>query len=191
MSDWKTLEGSPVHDIYEAIKDEHATITSSGGVLIAYIGTDGQNLGNKGTSFVQCVALHHFHRYDENTIGKGGRVFYLRHVEKRYQVRSKRLLREAELSINLAQKLEPIFTELDIPFEVHADVNSYAGKRNENKSHEVHDVVKGWIESMGWTCKTKPDAFVASIVADKHTRGIWNPEGKKPLPKVRDGKKRV
>jgi len=106
-------------------------------------------------------------------------VFYIRFIERRYHNRNKRLLREAELAVNLGQKLEPLFTELKIPFEVHADVNSYAGDHGENLSNEVHDTVKGWIESMGWVCRTKPEAFVASIVADRHTRGVRPKNGKK------------
>lgn len=183
MADWKTLEGDEVEDIQLAIRKENQLALDSGGVIIAYIGTDGQNLGNRGTSFVQCVALH---RYDDCASGKGGRVFYIRHIEKRYENRQQRLLREAEISIKLAQSLEPLFSELDIPFEVHADVNSYAGDRKQNKSHEVHDVVHGWISSMGWVCKTKPDAFVASIVADRHTRGT-RPKKGRPFGKRKKG----
>lgn len=184
MSQWMTLEGELIDDIYEAIRIEKIKSLDSNGTIIAYIGCDGQNLGTRGTSFVQCVAIH---RYDDCASGKGGRVFYIRHVERHYKSRQRRLLREAEVAINLAQKLEPLFTELDIPFEVHADVNSYAGKNNENKSHEVHDAIKGWIESMGWVCKTKPQAFVASIVCDRHTRGV-RPKRERPFGKRKRGK---
>jgi len=184
MAGWKTLEGVPIEDVFEAIKIENQLALDIGGMVIAYIGTDGQNLGNRGTSFVQCVAIH---KYDDCAIGKGGRVFYIRHIERRYENRQRRLLREAEIAINLAQKLEPLFTELEIPFEVHADVNSYAGPNGENKSNEVHDAVKGWVESFGWICRTKPDAFVASIVADRHTRGI-KPKKKKPFGKRKKDK---
>jgi predicted RNase H-related nuclease YkuK (DUF458 family) len=169
MSDWKTLEGSHVENIYEEIRKEVMMNDEVGGMTFAYIGCDGQNIGQKYTSFVQCVALH---KFNDTGIGKGGRVYYIRHLEKRYWNRNQRLLREAEISINLAQKLEPLFTELDIPFEVHADVNSDPGKGNKNKSNEVHDMVKGWISSMGFVCKTKPQAFVASIICDRHTRGV-------------------
>lgn len=176
MSDWRTLEGTPIDDLFDAIREENKLTSDAGGVLMAYIGTDGQNLGTRGTSFVQCVALH---RYDDCSAGKGGRVFYIRFIERMYENRNKRLLREAELAINLAQTLEPLFTELRIPFEVHFDVNSYAGDHGENLSNAVHDTVKGWGESMGFVCRTKPEAFVASIVADRHTRGVRPVGGKK------------
>ena len=153
-------------------------------MLVAYVGSDGQNLGTRGTSFVQCVALH---RYDDCATGKGGRVFYIRHVERHYTDRSSRLMREVEISINLTEKLAPLFEELDIPFEVHVDVNSVPGPNGENKSYTVHDAAKGWVESHGWVCKTKPDAFVASIIADRHTRGT-KPKRGRPFGKRKRGK---
>jgi len=183
INGWKTLEGEPVNDIEQAIRETHQIAQVTGGFVFAYIGTDSQNLGQRFTSMVQCVALH---RYDVNCIGKGGRVFYIRHLENRHDNRQRRLLREAEISVKLAQRLEPLFTELDIPFEVHADVNSDPGLHNENKSNEVHDAVKGWVEgTLHVPCVTKPNAFVASICADKHTRGVKKPRAfpKKTLPK--------
>jgi predicted RNase H-related nuclease YkuK (DUF458 family) len=183
MGDWRTLEGDPVDDLYEAIRVENKLANDSGGMLMAYIGCDGQNLGTRGTSFVQCVALH---RYDDCATGKGGRVFYIRFIERRYTNRQKRLLREAELAINLALTLKPLLQESNIPFEVHFDVNSYVGDHGENLSNDVHDVVKGWGESLGLPCKTKPEAFVASIVADRHTRGV-RPKGNKRYGKRKLG----
>jgi predicted RNase H-related nuclease YkuK (DUF458 family) len=167
MSDWHTLDGLDIPDIHEAIRNENKLVSDIGGMILAYIGTDSQNLGSKGTAFVQCVALH---KYDDCAVGKGGRVFYIKFIERKHTNRNVRLLREAELSINLAQKLQPLFDELKIPFEVHLDVNSYAGKRGENLSNEVHDQAKGWVESVGFVCRTKPDAVISSIVADRMTK---------------------
>lgn len=164
MSDWHTLNGDDIPDVFEAIRDENKAVSDAGGMILAYIGTDSQNLGPKGTSFVQCVALH---KYDDCMAGKGGRVFYIKFIERKHTSRNVRLLREAELSINLAQKLQPLFDELKIPFEVHLDINSYAGKNGENLSNEVHDRAKGWVESVGFLCRTKPSAFAASIISDR------------------------
>ncbi len=167
---WKTLDGQNVEDVYEAIRQTYLdAVERNSGAVFAYIGTDSQNIGQKFTSFVQCIALHTF---DDTGIGKGGRVFYIRHLESRHRNRNKRLLREIEISVTLAQKIEPIFSELDIPFEIHADINSDPGNDNQNKSHEVHDAAVGWIAGMGWEVRTKPQAFVASIIADRHVRGV-------------------
>lgn len=162
---WKTLEGKPIENIFSAIRSD---VESFNGTFFAYIGTDSQTIpGKSRTDFVQCVALH---KYNENGIGKGGRVYYIKFPEKMYVSMHKRLFREAELAIKLGKKMEPLFDELGIEFEVHCDVNSYAGKDNENKSNSVHDSVKGWVESMGWVCKTKPNAVIGSIVADRMTK---------------------
>ena len=179
MAQWKTLEGIQIENLQDEIRSANQIALDNNGMIFAYIGTDGQNLGKRGTSFVQCVALHIF---DDCAIGKGGRVFYIRHMERFYENRPQRLLREAEISINLTQSLEPLFTELDIPFEVHIDVNSVPGENNKNKSYEIHDAAKGWVESMGWECKTKPYAWLASIVCDKHTRGM-KPKKNRPFGK--------
>jgi len=74
---WKTLEGVPVEDIYDAIRND---VESFNGTFFAYIGTDSQTIPSKGiTVFVQCVAIH---KCDENGIGKGGRVYYIKFPEK-------------------------------------------------------------------------------------------------------------
>lgn len=169
MASWRTLEGENIPDIYQALETEILDAYEHGDDIIAYVGTDSQNLGKKFTSFVQCIALH---RIRETGTGAGGRVFFVRHLESRYVNRNKRLLREAELSIKLTQKIEPILAKHKVSFEVHADVNSNPGPNNENKSNEVCATVFGWISGMGWVCKVKPHAFVSSIIADRHTRGL-------------------
>lgn len=172
MSQWKTLSGHNVDSIYDALKDTFKYAHDKGYGCFAYVGTDSQNSGHM-TSFVQVVAVHIIR---DTGRGDGGRVFYVRHTEKRYSSRRDRLLREAELSINLAQKILPVCEEWGIDFEIHADVNSNPGLNNENKSYEVHDAVKGWVQGMGFVCKTKPDAIISSIVADYHVRGVRTPK---------------
>ncbi len=165
MADWRTLENEPIEDVYEAIKEEQYAADSMGGQLYAYFGTDGQNLGNRGTSFVQCIVLH---IHNESGIGKGARCFYIRHIERKHEVRFTRLLREAEVTIKLMNKVSPLFDELDIPWEVHVDINS----NPRWASYEAYKVCKGWFEGLGVSAVFKPHAWVASIVADRHTRGV-------------------
>lgn len=168
-NNWKTLHGEPIPDIYHTIRDEVEKADENGWTIFAYVGTDGQDIGSKFTRFVQCIAIR---RFDSVGVGKGGRVFYIRHMESRYWDMSTKLLREAELSINLAQKISPLFDELGVPFEVHADVNSYCGNDQQNKSNKIHDAVKGWVTGLGYKCKTKPYSFVATHAADRLTRSV-------------------
>lgn len=168
---WKTLHGEKIESIYDELARVFSETYDKDYDCLVYVGCDSQNLGSK-TSFVQVVAVHILR---DTGRGDGGRVYYIRHLERRYKSRRERLLREAELSISLAQKINPVCEEHGIDFEVHADVHSSPGKNGENKSHEVHDAVHGWISGMGFRCVTKPGAFVASIVADRHTRGVKTP----------------
>lgn len=171
MSKWKTLNGAKIESVYDKLEETFKYAYDNNYDCVVYIGCDSQNIGTK-TSFVQVVAVHIIR---DSGRGDGGRVFYVRHVEKRYESRRNRLLREAELSIKLAQKINPVCEKWGINFEVHADVNSDPGINNENKSYEVHDAYLGWVRGMGYKCKSKPDAWVASIVADRHVRGFREP----------------
>jgi predicted RNase H-related nuclease YkuK (DUF458 family) len=177
---WKTLDGARIESIYDQLRETFQEAYDNDEDCMVYVGTDSQNM-SRNTSFVQVVAVHIFR---STGTGSGGRVFYVRHLERRYTNRRERLLREAELSINLAQKINPVCEEYGIDFEVHADVHSSPGANGENKSYEVHDAVKGWIQGLGYECVTKPGAFVASIVADRHTRGV---RSHRPLRKSKTG----
>jgi predicted RNase H-related nuclease YkuK (DUF458 family) len=186
MADWQTLENSPIENIHEAIRDHKDAADARGGQLVAYFGTDGQNLGRKATSFVQCVVLHMINDQD---IGNGARVFYIRHTERRYGVRFTRLMREAEITIKLMNKVSPLFDELGIPWEVHVDINS----NPRWASYEAYKACKGWFEGFGVKAVFKPNAWVASIVADRHTRGVkpkkGRPFGKRKQTKLELGKR--
>lgn len=161
---WRTLSGTErIEDIYEQLRIEFTDPRWASSKV--FVGCDSQNIGKSHTSFVQVVCVHHI---DEAGTGKGGRVFFIRHIERRYKSLMQRLLREAEIVIKLAQVIEPICSEYGIEFEVHADVNP---KKTEG-SYVAFNSVKGWIESMGYVCHTKPSAWAASIVADVHVRGI-------------------
>jgi hypothetical protein len=161
---WRTLSGiAQIDDIYEQLRIEFTDPRWAKSKV--YVGCDSQNLGKSNTSFVQVVCVHH---WDASGMGKGGRVFFIRHIERRYKSLFQRLLREAEISIKLAQVIQPICSEFEVDFEVHADVNP---KRTEG-SYIAYNSVKGWIESMGFECHTKPSSWAASIVADVHVRGI-------------------
>jgi predicted RNase H-related nuclease YkuK (DUF458 family) len=180
MAGWRTLDGESIDDVYEAIREDNNASVENGGQLYAAFGTDSQNLGNRGTSFVQCITLH---MISESGTGKGGRVYYIRFVERKHDVRFTRLLREAELTIKLMHKVSPLFDELDIPWVPHVDVASDP----KWGSYEAYKVCKGWFNGFGVDAVFKPNAWVASIVADRHTRGV---KISKPLNAFSNMKKR-
>ncbi len=121
------------------------------------VGTDSHSsLGEM--DFVSAVIIH--------KVGKGGRYFWRRVRETKIYTLRQKIYKEATLSFELAkavmEELE-VRTPLDYNLEIHVDV----GQRGPTK--ELIDEVVGMIVGSGFAVKTKPDAYAASTVADKHT----------------------
>ena len=133
------------------------------------IGTDSQNIKNF-TRFCSAVLLIEK--------GNGGIYFYRNHKESRYHVLQNRMLKEAELSIDLGKEVielvedkilsdELIEKDLNISFEIHCDLGRYG------KSQDSIKAAVGWISAeFGDTVTTrvKPESTAASCIADKYTR---------------------
>ena len=133
------------------------------------IGTDSQNKKDM-TRFCSVILLLEK--------GKGGTYFYKTHSEKRLHVIQNRMLREAELSINIGKDLlkgidnkllsDDLFEKnVDIAFEIHCDLGNYGKSRDSIKT------AIGWISAEFGelvATKIKPDSAAASCIADKYTR---------------------
>lgn len=126
------------------------------------IGTDsksGKLNGGQKIDFVTAVVIHRK--------GKGGRYFWQKKpVEKIGSLRDK-IYTETLLSIQLAENLVPQLTQKlngeRYRLEIHIDVGDVG---------ETRDLIKevvGMVNGNGFTAKTKPEAYGASAVADKHT----------------------
>jgi len=122
------------------------------------VGTDSHsNSGPKEMDFVTAIIIH--------TVGKGGRYFWKRSRERNIYTLRQKIYKEATLSFELARALMEELeqqTLLDYNLEIHVDV----GERG--KTREIIDEVVGYIRGGGFNVKTKPDAYGASCVADKH-----------------------
>ena len=94
------------------------------------------------------------------------RYFYCRTKIKddSYLDLSKRLLKETTDSIELALKVQKEVLNANI--EIHADVNENLIHR----SAKYKNMIVGYISGCGFDCKIKPESFVASGIADCHTR---------------------
>lgn len=133
------------------------------------IGTDSQNKSNI-TKFCSAILLIEK--------GKGGVYFYSTHEENLYHVVQNRMLREAELSINLGKELidriqekmlsEEIYNRnINLSFEIHCDLGS------QGKSRDSISAAIGWISAEFGnevTTKIKPYSTAASSIADKYTK---------------------
>lgn len=107
--------------------------------------------------FVSAIIVHH--------IGKGGRYFWRRVRERNIYTLRQKIHKEASISFELARRLMRELasrTMLDYNLEIHIDV----GQRG--RTRELIDEVVGYIRGSGFAVKTKPDAYAASSVADKH-----------------------
>ena len=125
------------------------------------IGTDSNGRGNP--DFVAAVTIHR--------VGKGGRYYWTKiHKENMPTIRQ-RIYEETMMSLNLAttmrEKLESKLAELR-PFnhedlEIHTDI----GQNGETK--EMIKEIVGMVRGSGFLVRIKPEAYGASVVADKYT----------------------
>lgn len=121
------------------------------------VGSDSHaNVGE--VDFVSAIIIHR--------LGKGGRYFWRRVRESKIHTLRQKIYKEATLSFELAKALMEELEDrspLDYNLEIHVDV----GERGKTK--DLIDEVVGMIVGSGFAVKTKPDAYAASTVADKHT----------------------
>ncbi len=107
--------------------------------------------------FVSAIIVHH--------IGKGGRYFWRRIRKSNIYTLRQKIHKEASISFELARQLmrELAYqTMLEYNLEIHIDVGEHG------RTRELIDEVVGYIRGSGFAVKTKPDAYAASSVADKH-----------------------
>lgn len=127
------------------------------------IGTDSHSKEDNGPRTVEFVIALVIHRR-----GYGGRYFWQKKVVERIATLRDRIYMETMLSVNFAQSFIPelkmaLTNGEKYDLEIHIDV----GEKGETRSM-IKEVV-GIVVGNGFTAKTKPDSYGASIVADKHT----------------------
>lgn len=122
------------------------------------LGTDSQT-SQQETLFVTAVIVHR--------VGKGALFYYARNRTKPLPDLRYRIYRETELSLAYMEQLKEmglVGLLVDLPVEIHLDV----GRRGETRKL-IQEVV-GWVTSVGYTVKIKPEAYAASAVADRFTK---------------------
>lgn len=123
------------------------------------IGSDSQCKNNqKETDFVIAIIVHR--------IGGGGIYFWRRTIDKRKKALKQRIFEEAFMSLTTAQEVMDEFKKngiLKFDFEIHVDMGHNGATRE-----WINEVV-GIIRNNGFVVKTKPYAYGASKVADRHT----------------------
>lgn len=132
-------------DLKEYIKNTPQTST-------IYVGVDSQN--HKGyTSFGLAIIVH-------IESSKGGHMFVETSKTARIRSMRERLMKEVEIVVDASMKLLDLVGTRG--FEIHLDLNSSP----EHKSNVIVKEAIGWVESMGFPYKIKPEAFAATHCAD-------------------------
>ncbi|MBI3384974.1 ribonuclease H-like YkuK family protein [Candidatus Gottesmanbacteria bacterium] len=122
------------------------------------IGTDSELTNHHVADFVTAVVLHR--------VGFGGIYFWGRLSHNSIHSLRQRMWEEASYSLQLAQRVIEEFRKkslLRFNLEIHVDIGENGDTR------EMINEIVGMIRGNGFEVKTKPNAFGASNVADRHT----------------------
>lgn len=117
-----------------------------------YVGTDSQNVGGK-TIYATVIVLHRGNR--------GGHVIYSKKYVDRIKDKFTKLWNEVQDSVDLAQFLES--NGVEKPAYIDLDFNPDP----RFQSNTVLRSALGYVESLGYVPRCKPNAISASYVADK------------------------
>ena len=155
MSNWKNGRKEEVN-IEEILVILKKVSKSSNHKII--IGSDSVKLGYNFI-FTKAICVMNEDYYDR-------RYFYCRTKVKddSYLDLSKRLLKETTDSLDLAIQIRETLSNVNI--EIHADVNP----DSKHLSSKYKNMISGYISGCGFDVKVKPLSFVASSIADQHTR---------------------
>lgn len=116
-----------------------------------YVGTDSQNIG-ASTIYATVIVFHNS--------GKGGHVLFSKQVLPKITDRWTRLWKEVEFSIEAAEQ----FKVEGVPNVEYIDLDLNPDPKY--KSNQVLRSAIGYVESMGYKARVKPNAMIASCVAD-------------------------
>lgn len=129
------------------------------------IGTDShEKSGRKDSKDISLVTAVLVHRK-----GFGGKYFWKRITESNIHSLREKIYAETMTSINFASTFVPLLKKTlngkmpDYNLEIHIDVGEHGDTRDMIKE------VVGMVTGNGYIAKTKPEAYGASYVADKHT----------------------
>jgi len=152
---WRRFNGEwlelPIKKEVEiAIKRERA----AGYRLKVCIGSDSQ-VKNKTTEFATVIVILREQR--------GGFMFIHNEKTKISMSLKERMLAEVSKSIAIAYELCDLLDRYNIGLEVHADINTDP----KFKSNTALNEAMGYILSMGFAFKAKPDAFASTYCANK------------------------
>lgn len=152
---WKKFSGEIIHSsILDEVEKSILRETQNGYKLKVCIGTDSQVKG-KHTNFATVIVLLRAQH--------GGFMYISQEKTTRNMSIKERMLVEVQKSIETAYVICDLLDTYQIDLEVHADINT----NPMFKSNKALNDAMGYILSMGFIFKAKPEAFASSTCADK------------------------
>jgi predicted RNase H-related nuclease YkuK (DUF458 family) len=152
---WRRFNGESVeYDIVQEVERLIIHEHEAGNKLKVCIGTDSQ-VTAEVTEFATVIVFVRQKR--------GGFMLISSEKTKQKFGIKERMLREVAMSIDIAYKLCSLLDQYNVDLEVHADINT----NPHFKSNTALSEAMGYILSMGFVFKAKPEAFASSYCANK------------------------
>ncbi|MCB0736350.1 MAG: hypothetical protein KDC92_02470 [Bacteroidetes bacterium] len=152
---WRKLSGERIeNDIVSEVEKIIISEKNNGHRLKICIGTDSQEVHGKFEFATVIVFLRK---------RSGGFMLINNHTIPSPIGLKERMLLEVGKSIDIAYKLCDVLDKHNVGLEVHADINTDP----KFKSNTALSDAMGYILSMGYVFKAKPDAFASSSCADR------------------------
>src|SRR6201989_2514657 len=152
---WRKFSGEILQTpIIEEVERTIERETLLGNKLKVCIGTDSQVKGSV-TDFATVIVFLREQR--------GGFMFIHQQRTSQQMSIKERMLTEVQKSIDIAYRLCDLLDLEDVELEVHADINTNPMFKSTQALHEA----MGYILSMGFVFKAKPEAFASSYCANK------------------------
>ena len=155
MENWRKLNGEAIETpIMDAVEATIIREAEAGHRLKVCIGSDSQ-VRNGIIEFATVIV---FLREK-----KGGFMFINNTRSLRSMGLKERMITEVAKSVDVAYSLCNLLDRYHVELEVHADINTDPAFQSNTALKEA----MGYILSMGFVFKAKPDAFASSSCADK------------------------
>ena len=152
---WKKFNGETLRaSILEEVENAIIRETGRGYKLKVCIGTDSQVRADT-TCFATVIVLLREQR--------GGFMYIAQEKSTQTLSIKERMLLEVQKSIETAYSICDLLDLYHVDLEVHADINTNPSF----KSNKALNEAMGYILSMGFIFKAKPEAFASSTCADK------------------------
>ncbi len=152
---WRTLNGDLIEvPLIEKVEETILREKELGNKLKLCVGTDSRVVGK----IVEFATVIVFVRE-----GRGGFMYVHSSQEEAKMSLNQRMIAEVSKSIEIAYSLCDLLDKYHLSMEVHADINTDPNFKSNSSLKEA----MGYILSMGFVFKAKPDAFASTYCADK------------------------